>query len=393
MRSPEEELAEAGMEEIPPANGADSDPWRRAGAAKPLGTFSASTLAGKRAPPRRFHVDGLVPSRNVTLLYGDGGTGKSLLALQLCASTALRTTWLGLPVAGGRSLFVTAEDEKDEIHRRLEDIARSTGCPIEDMRDLHIVSLAGEDAVLGLPGRNNAIAPTALFRSLEMSICEIEPAIVVLDTSADVFGGDENIRAHARQFVGLIRGLALRFGTAVLLLAHPSLSGMSSGSGTSGSTGWNNSVRSRLYLERTRDDKGREHDVDVRVLTSKKSNFTQIGSEIHIRWERGVFVSTQAAAAPSGLTLLAAKEHADQVFLDLLTAYTAEGRGASPNPSSTFAPTVFAKDPRSQGIGSRGLQDAMNRLFVAKRIKVIETGPPARRRQRIALADSEEASQ
>jgi hypothetical protein len=45
-----------------------------------------------------------------------------------------------------------------------------------------------------------------------------------------------------------LRGLALETSSTALLLAHPSLSGMASGSGTSGSTAWSNSVRSRLYL-------------------------------------------------------------------------------------------------------------------------------------------------
>jgi hypothetical protein len=47
-----------------------------------LPIFSAAELAGTVAPPRQFHVDELIPARTVTLLNGDGGTGKSLLALQ-----------------------------------------------------------------------------------------------------------------------------------------------------------------------------------------------------------------------------------------------------------------------------------------------------------------------
>jgi RecA-family ATPase len=321
----------------------------------------------------------------VTLLGGDGATGKSLLALQLCASTALGTDWLGMPVQRGPSLFLTAEDEKDEVHRRLEDIARHIGKPLNDMRDLHVISLAGEDAILGVRSTNELIVQTGLFRSLEASIRKIKPIIVALDTLADLFGGEENYRTHARQFIGMLRGLALDCNTTIVLLAHPSLSGMRDGVGTSGSTGWSNSVRSRLYLERVKEGNDREPDLNARVLKVRKANYSPIGNEIRLRWEQGVFVPMQTIAAPNGLTLLAARAHADQVFLDLVTAYTAEGREVSARPSSTFAPAVFANDPRSQGIAARGLTDAMNRLFAAKRIKTIETGPPSRRRQRIAL--------
>jgi len=88
-----------------------------------------------------------------------------------------------------------------------------------------------------------------------------------IDTSADVFGGDEISRSQVRQFVGLLIGIALRNNCAVILLAHPSMSGMASGTGTSGSTGWHNSVRSRMYLE------GDDKDDDARTLKFKKSNY------------------------------------------------------------------------------------------------------------------------
>jgi RecA-family ATPase len=384
--SPEEILAALGVKEAPVVlmNEAWAQPSGTSPRAIQLPTFSASSLASSPAPRREFHVDELVPARAVTLLGGDGGTGKSLLALQLAVSTALGLPWLGFRVVQGPSLFLTAEDETDEVHRRLEDIVRDLNKPLRELRDLHIISLAGEDALLGVwDKKESRIVATSLFAQLEASVRNLKPVVVNLDTLADVFGGEEIMRAQARQFVSLLRGLALRNNTTILLVAHPSIEGMKTGTGTSGSTAWSNCVRSRLYLERVKD----EHDTDTRVLKIMKANYSSVGTEIRMRWQRGVFVPTQTTPAPSGLTLLAAQEHADQVFLELLTAYQVEKREVSPKPSSAYAPTVFAKDARSQGIGARGLEQAMNRLFTAKRIRVIETGPPSRRRQRIALAD------
>jgi RecA-family ATPase len=382
--SPEEILAALGVKEAPVvlANEASAQPSDMS--AIPLATFSASSLASSPAPNREFHVEGLIPTRAVTLLGGDGGTGKSLLALQLAASTALGMPWLGLNVVQGPSLFLTAEDETDEVHRRLEDIARDLNKPLRELRDLHIISLAGEEALLGLRDKNSGvIVPTSLFAQLEASVGTLKPAVVSLDTLADVFGGDEIVRAQVRQFVSMLRGLALRNNTTIMLVAHPSLEGIRTGTGTSGSTAWSNCVRSRLYLERLKD----EHDTDTRVLKIMKANYSPIGTEIRMRWQRGVFVPTQTTLAPSGLALLAAREKADQVFLDMLTAYQVEGRDVGAKPSSAYAPAVFAKDARSQGIGARGLEGAMNRLFAAKRITVVETGPASKRRQRIALAN------
>lgn len=74
-----------------------------------------------------------------------------------------------------------------------------------------------------------------------------------------------------------MRGLAIDHQLAVVLIAHPSLTGMSTGSGSSGSTAWSNSVRSRLYLERVKGADDREIDADLRVLQVKKSNYGPIG--------------------------------------------------------------------------------------------------------------------
>jgi hypothetical protein len=73
--------------------------------------FPAADLDGKPVPARKWLVEGLVPSGTVTMLSGDGGTGKSLLSLQLACAVALGHQWIGFPVASGRAMFVSAEDD------------------------------------------------------------------------------------------------------------------------------------------------------------------------------------------------------------------------------------------------------------------------------------------
>jgi hypothetical protein len=40
-----------------------------------------------------------------------------------------------------------------------------------------------------------------------------------------------------------------------MLLSHPSLTGINSGTGLSGTTGWHNSVRARMYFVRPKPDR------------------------------------------------------------------------------------------------------------------------------------------
>ena len=216
------------------------------------------------------------------------------------------------------------------------------------------------------------------------------PRLLVLDTSADFYAGDEIARAQVRQFIGLLRGLAIRSGTAVLLLSHPSLTGMSSGSGLSGSTAWNNSVRSRLYLSRILTKEGpnmTEVDTDRRTLTTMKANYGASGGVLSMRWNQGVFVLDEAASIS---TLSAAGEHAriDAIFLDLLARYLSEGRSLNVAHSRNCAPHVFSLDARANGITQRAFVAAMNRLFAAGRIKVILEGPPSKLVQKLALSDN-----
>jgi hypothetical protein len=361
------------------------------------GVISAASLADHDPPPQAWLVRDLIPAGNVTLLGGDGATGKSLLALQLAAAMSIGAEWLGMPVKRGRALFVTAEDEMDETHRRLKDITREPATfKIADLADLKLFSLDGEDAVIAAPsGKDGLLKPTEIMARLKRAIDRHKPEIVVLDTLADLFGGDEIKRVHARQFVGMLKGLCKAFDTTVLLLAHPSMSGMSSGAGTSGNTAWNNSVRSRLYMERrfgkTEQD---EADPDVRVLTTKKANRARRGVRYTLRWSRGRFVREGVEIESRDADR---NREDEEAFLRAFDETIESGRTLShlvtaPN----YAPKIAEAHPLAGGASQARFTEAMERLFARRVIEVKEFGPPSRvrrtiiRTKRIADADESE---
>ena len=347
--------------------------------------FCAADLDGMPIPARLWHVLDLIPAGTVTTLNGDGGTGKSLAALQLAAATALGKHWLGQPVAPGRALFISAEDDRDEIHRRIADIARAEGVNLSDLDGLTLRSLAGKDALLAVasPSKGDVMQETPLFLALDRWLAEHRPTLTVLDTLADLFGGNEINRTQARQFIGMLRGLALRHETTVLLLAHPSLSGMTSGSGSSGSTAWNNSVRSRIYLRRVKSSEGDEPDPDARELEVMKANYGKTGLILPLRWKEGVFVAE--IRAEGNLDRMAASAKAERVFLKILRAYTDEGRYVSAQPGPTFAPSAFASHPGAEGCHKRALRAAMDALLGNGKIKVESHGSGGKARSHIAL--------
>lgn len=352
-----------------------------------LKIYSADQLAREPAPQRGWLVKDMIPRGRVSLLYGNGGDGKSLLQLQLGVAVATGSDWIGrLPEQGG-VLLVSAEDDKDEVHRRLADIiAGRVDLSVEDLASLKIIDLAGQDAILAFPdNRSGMLKPSPLFSELERLVEKHQPIMLGVDTLADVYGGDENIRAQARQFLGLLTGLAMRHDMAVVVLAHPSLSGMTSGSGTSGNTAWSNSVRSRLYLAPKKADEGSALDPSLKQLTIMKANYGPSGETISLRWERGRFV-----LADGPVNVFRPEHEIDQIFLDLLDQFTREGRNVTTKKGTSYAPSEFANHVDAKGVSNLAFRRSMDRLLAAKKIENVEEGSPSRRRSRLVRTPKRE---
>ncbi|MEI2299180.1 bifunctional DNA primase/polymerase [Ensifer sp. MJa1] len=355
---------------------------------EPLETFSLAEFAGKEVPTREF-VDErhLVPCRNVTLLMGDGGTGKSLLALQLVIAVASGGEWLGIKVKTGATLYVSAEEDKDENHIRADAICAAEGLDFTALADARITSLAGEDATLAMDEHKGRLVPTRLYGRLALTLEKYRPALLALDNLADVFGGNEISRVQVKQFIGMLRKLAIKYDCAILLLGHPSLSGLSSGSGTSGSTAWSNSVRSRLYLRREIGQDGSEADELARMLETMKANYGPKGDPINLRWELGVFVCTDMPKRAG--SDIGKADKAERVFMKLMRTYQQRGIDVSANPAATanYAPSVFFHDGAREGVTKPSLEKAMLALIDTGAIKVEKYGPPSRKRQRLVVVE------
>jgi RecA-family ATPase len=343
----------------------------------PLTFIKVVAWHNQPVPQREWAVLNRVPLRNVTLLSGEGGVGKSILALHLSAAHVVGRDWLGTMPEPGSAMVLCCEDDENELHYRYAQITEHYHVAFSDLKDLHPISLAGQDAVLAAPDRNGIIQPTKLFGRVREAACDIRPKLLVVDNSADVFAGNENDRAQVRQFITLLRGLAIDADTGLLLTSHPSLTGINSGTGLSGSTAWNASVRSRMYLKRATTDKDEEPDPDMRVLEVMKANYGPCGETITLRWQNGLFLPQ---AAMGTTAKMAAEQAADNLFLKLLDKFQAQGRNVSHQKSANaYAPAVFAKDPEAKAAGIRKpvLVEAMERLFAATRIKVEDYGRPS----------------
>lgn len=262
---------------------------------EPLDLTPVSKWAdGPEPAPREWLLESLIPAGRVTSLLGVGGYGKTLLALQIALHISEGRDLFGLKVKAGPVLGIFCEDEEDELNRRLRAACGAEGISLGGVERLVAISRDGLDSYL-CSFDHDRIQLTAFYRELEATIAELKPALVILDTAADLFAGDFMSTPHVRQFLKIaLGGLCTRHGCAILLLAHPSASGAQSGDGGGFSTAWNNSVRSRLYLTKPKAPEGEDEPpadlADKRVLQVKKSNYGPDDVTVPLTYVNGYFI-------------------------------------------------------------------------------------------------------
>jgi RecA-family ATPase len=249
------------------------------------------------------------------------------------------------------------------------------------LRRLKLVDLAGKNAAIAAFGNDGQISLTQLFAEIESAACEHNAGCIILDAVADFFGGNENERREVRAFVSALRGLAMRLKAAVVFLAHPSVDGIKTGRGYSGSTHWNNAVRSRLYFTDAPAEEGGPPNPDLRVIELAKSNRARRGEKVHLMWNEGRFITV----TPGAVENLTSEAEAQRLFLELLSKVNKQGMNVSPNRSNNYAPVVLAKMFAAKGIGKSVLERAMYRLLEKEEIRIEQFGPPSKVRQRIVV--------
>jgi archaellum biogenesis ATPase FlaH len=326
-------------------------------------------------PDRSWSIIGIVPREEVTLLSGHGGTGKSTLGLQACVAHPLGMPWLIYGVTMGHAFFIDAEDKSDEIWRRLATICRNYGVAIRDVVErLHILSLHGKPALLATASREGVVSPTPLYGWLLEEAKRWRPEQIVIASAANVFGGNENDRVQVTQFISLLTRLAIASGGSVILISHPSLTGLATQSGISGSTAWHNAVRSRLYLEKP------DHESGVRKLSLPKNQYGPDSDRaLVLEWRDGLFLPPRT---PTDYEKAAAMAGLDALLKRLMAKHLKLGAKLSTSPDArTYLPNVLASDPERGSFKKADFVAALERAVANGTIKVVTVRPGTTKEQ------------
>jgi RecA-family ATPase len=355
---------------------------------RPLQWLDMSNWDREPVPERKWAIKDRVPLNQVGLFSGEGGTGKSIIELMKNVAHVTGKDWLGSMPELGAAIYLGAEDDKNEIHIRLAGIAKHYGVTFKELigGGLHVLPLLGQDATLcAAGGKSGRVEVTGLYRQLYEAAGDIKPINISIDTLSRAFAGSEIDRVQVYAFAMHMQALAEVAGGSVTILSHPSLNGIASGSGISGSTGWHGAFRFRSYLKGVKAADGEQPENDLRELEFKKNQYGPLGESIVLRYQRGLFLPEGGV---SSLDKLAREAAADHLFLDLLRRFAGQGRNVSDKSSANnYAPTTFADeaDAKRQNLRKADFKAAMSRLFDGGKIHIENYGRPSRPSSKLSV--------
>lgn len=223
-------------ESLPPMrNGTDPD----ASPLADLADIGVGAMLDDAPLPRRWLLRDRLPLGVVGVLAAAGGTGKSILVLQLAVAVATGRSFLSIEVAEpGGVLIVAAEDDRDEVHRRLRRIVerlRADG-EFSDYEDrllrerLFIAPRVGEDNRLTAHDPERGLVRTEIGTRIAATAQAIPSLrLIVLDPVSRFRGGEENSNDDATTFVVAVERLRAETDATILLPHHVSKDGIRAG--------------------------------------------------------------------------------------------------------------------------------------------------------------------
>jgi RecA-family ATPase len=257
-------------------------------------------------PPRRWLLHDCLPLGKVGLLVAPGGTGKSQLALQLAIAVASGGHLAGYWKVGekGRVLGLFAEEDDEELHRRLRAVLRGlaagadqTSAVESDLREnLLLKSLSGEDSLMTCADASGSVTRTNFSERLCDLVKQLgDFKLIIIDPVSRFRGGNENFAEDATRFVEAAEFIARETGATVLLLHHAnkaSSSGEDQHQGASrGSSALTDGVRWQMNLAALTDKQAKvlalENAVRHEYLAAKvtKNNYGPSGETVFLHRE------------------------------------------------------------------------------------------------------------
>lgn len=175
----------------------------------------------RNVQPTRWLIKNVLEDDGLATLIAEPCSGKTFVALDWAARIATGTQWLNHRVTQGAVVYVAGEGHAG-ISRRLQGWAKAHGVSLDDAE----LFVSNRAAAL-----NAAEGFGAVVDALD-ELGDIAPRLIIVDTLARNFAGNENSSEEMGAFVASLDELRRPLGASVLVVHHSGLGGAERGRGS-----------------------------------------------------------------------------------------------------------------------------------------------------------------
>lgn len=229
-----------------------------------VGTFVTAGEFMAETTSTDWLIDGVLEQNTTCTLFGASGSGKSFVALDWACCVATGTDWHGQEVEPGAAFYIVGEGVPG-FRRRMHAWEQKNGFPVADA-PVYILK-----SPVQLSDGDNA---KDLSEQIARMVKNGQPCLIVIDTLARNFGGDENSNTDVSRLMNKIdTHLRIPFNATVVIVHHSGNSDKDRARGAS-------ALKGAMDHEYRVEKRG-----DVRVLECTKMKDGPEDFEFHFRVE------------------------------------------------------------------------------------------------------------
>jgi RecA-family ATPase len=303
-----------------------------------------------------------------------------------------------------RVWYHNGEDPIDEIERRLYAICRRYGITRADLSDRFFVTSGTEFPLRVAKGYTELNIDHILVGQIADQVGELEVDVVILDPLVTLHAVSEVDTGKMDAVIRIFAGISQDHNAACELAHHVrklpagdvGAYGIDDVRGVKAIT---DAVRAARILNRMTEREGagctdQERQARFRV-DNGKHNYSSASAAVWRQFETVTLLNGDEVGVVTpwefpgqdGAADTEASRAVDELFLELLAAVTARGQKVGASAGANYAPKVFSKESaaKAAGVSKAAFENAMRRLFDAKRIKIQDDGPHYRPAPRLVV--------
>lgn len=172
-------------------------------------------------PARQWIIRGLMIRNHISILVAPGGSGKSLLSAQWAIALAMGMAWGGwTPVKAEKVLLINAEDDGDEMRRRIHAACKVMNINPRDLIGRLFLADDPRSIVVAKTSKDKVVVATPLADAIRQTVADNGIGVVVVDPFAETFEGDENSNSEVKWAAAIWRAVARETNCSVMLVHH-----------------------------------------------------------------------------------------------------------------------------------------------------------------------------